>query len=275
MRNFYSMIILANKYNVVGIRDSTETEERMKRTKRVIGLLLVAVLLTGILPMSRQTVQAAGPYMKKLNVKWDLKKNKVVFIQEPYDGLKGKKGIHDGCFSGYGKRKTKVKLTSYKIKNKGNKKKLTFTVNFEMGWTPNKTEIHHMANSDSCWETGLIGGGKYFTLIDYKTGLCLENTKNKKKFNITIKGGKFKGSNKKWYKDDDGCKVYFYRKSKVKVTVTYPKDYKNLCIVVGGLNVTGEGYADIMADFWDGDVPFGKVSYYKKGRKNSHWIRVK
>lgn len=252
-------------------------EEQMKNiTKRVMGVLLVVALLVGVLPMSRQTVQAATPYMKKLNVKWDLKKNKVVSIQEPYDGLQGKKGVHDDCFSGVGKRKTKVKMTNYKITNKGNKKKLTFTVNFQLDWTPNKTEVHRMSKSDLCWETGSLGGGKYFTLIDYKTGLCLENTKNKKKFNVTVKGGKFKNSNKKWYKDDDGCKIYFYRKSKVKVTVTYPKDYKDLCIVVGGYNVmTGEGYADIMADFWDGDAPFGKVSYYKKGKKNSHWMRVK
>ena len=59
--------------------------------------------------------------MKKLNVKWNLKKNKVVTIQEPYDGLQGKKGVHDGCFSGVGKRKTKVKLTNCKITNKGKK----------------------------------------------------------------------------------------------------------------------------------------------------------
>ena len=90
MRNFYTMVILANKYDVVEIKDSTEMEEQMKNiTKTITGVLLVVALLVGVLPMSGQTVQAATPYMKKLNVKWDLKKNKVVSIQEPYDGLQG------------------------------------------------------------------------------------------------------------------------------------------------------------------------------------------
>ena len=57
------------------------------------------------------------------------------------------------------------------------------------------------------------------------------------------------------------------------MTVTYPEDYKDLCVGVGGYNQIKETKAD--KKLGKKGYPFGKSSFYKKGKTNSHWMRIK
>lgn len=230
--------------------------------KRGISLLVAAALalcMLGAIPGTAPEAQAAsGSHMKSLNLKWDLKKNKAVKCTEP--------------FAAIGKKPVTVKIKNYKVtqaKKKGYKK-LTFTVEWKRSWTPTKTQVHKAVNSSYREETGSVGGGYWYAITDYATGIDLE-TPNK--LDVTVKAGEFKFSNYKKVTDSDDCWWRLPRTCTKKVIVTYPADYKGLCIGVGGYNLKNSTKTD--EAFWNGEKPFGKTSYYKKGKTNSHWMRVK
>lgn len=59
----------------------------------------------------------------------------------------------------------------------------------------------------------------------------------------------------------------------MKVKVTYPKDYKGLCIGIGGSAALQNTAND--TKFWKGKAAFGKTSYYsKKDKSVAHFMRV-
>lgn len=226
----------------------------MKKTlKKAVCASMAAVLALGLTvsPALADEAQAAAkkPYMKALKLKWDLKKNKTVKITEPWAVI-GKKPATATVKN--------MKIT--KAKKKGYKK-LTFTVVYKRTWTPTKSEVHEMVDK----VTGIPGGGLYVAALDYRTGL---NGKD-----VTVKFGEWKWSNYKRVTDSHGCSFRLPRTAKIKVTVTYPEKYKNLCIGVGGYNQLTQTKADLRIG--EKGYPFGKASYYKKGKANSHWMRVK
>lgn len=207
--------------------------------------------------MPGQTLQAQAaskPYMKTANVKWDLKKNKTVTYKTKYVGI--------------GMKNQKAKISDYKIKNSKKKgyKELTFTVKWTRQWKLKNNEIHKMAYSNI--DTS-IGGESYYAVVDYNTGKSLEK-KNKQK--VTVKQiGKPKYQ-AKYYYDKDGCYVWISNITK-KVKVTYPKNYKGLCIGVGGSTSLKNTKND--TKFWNGKVAFKKTSYYSsKDKSVAHFMRV-
>ena len=197
--------------------------------------------------------------MKDIKVKWDLKPDKAVTVKALYAGI--------------GKKKESLKITDYKITNASKKgyKKLTFTFHYAKKWTPTAKDVHKILNSDELAESETIGESLYYGIVDYDTGYDLEGNND---FHVTVKSGKWKYEGAKKYSDSDGCWIKTAKSGSVKVTVTYPKDYKGLCIVVGADNVFDkDAYED--AAFWNGMYAFNATSMYIKGKSNSHWMRVK
>lgn len=226
----------------------------MKKTlKKMVCASMAAVLALGLTvsPAMADEAHAATkkPYMKTLKLKWDLKKNKTVKITEPWAGI--------------GKKPATMTIKNMKISKakKAGYKKLTFTVVCKRTWTPTKGEVHKLVNKAN----GSFGSGMYVATLDYKTGLDCED--------VTMKLGEWKWSNYKTVTDSHGCWFRVPRTAKVKVTVTYPEDYKDLCVGVGGLNQIKETKAD--KKLGKKGYPFGKSSLYKKGKTNSHWMRIK
>lgn len=225
----------------------------MKSTmKRVKAVVLVCALFMGLLyaPGQMNSVEAASKaYMKKLQVKWDVKNNKSITTQTIYGGIV-KKNLTAKI--------SKLKVT--KAKKEGYKKlTCTFTVKYPKLAA---SEVHKIAAK------GVFGAGYYYAIVDYDTGYSLE-TKNQ--FGVTVKA-KDKLDKKKTYRDKDGCWVYSHDVT-TKLTITYPEDYKGLCIGFGGYSTLNEKKAD--QKFWKGKKPFGTTSYYTKNKKNNHFMRVK
>lgn len=233
----------------------------MKTFKKIIATILMLSLCIGTLSMGTNVVSADAakkPYMKKLKLKWDLKSNKNVKFTQPIAAI--------------GNKKYTAKITKYKItdaKKKGYKK-LTFVYTSKRNWKPSKNQVHKIANSSFAKKNASVGSGQYYTLVDYDTGANLEMEND---YNVTVKSGEWKHKKYKKYSDDDKCWINLWTTSSVKVTVTYPEDYKGLCIGIGGAALLEESKADTA--YWNGEKVFGQTSYYKKGKKNSHFMRVK
>ena len=225
-----------------------------------IGPLMVKLAL----PAAAEEAHAAEkPYMKTLKLKWDLRKNKAVTSKEK--------------FAAIGNKAMKITIKNYKTtKLKNGKKKTTFTIAYNMSFKPTKKQVHKIANA------GYDGfrGDYYFAVIDYSTGLSLEKDSDlSKELGVTVKTSDWKHSGRKKYKDSDGCWVRYPSKSSVKVSITYPADYKGLCLGVWANNYLDDdlSYNSYLANerFWNCEKPFGKTAYYKKGKTNSHWMRIK
>lgn len=232
-----------------------------KLLKRVMAAVVVAALAAGVVvapAMADEAHAATKPYMKTLKLKWDLKKNKTLKITEPWAGI--------------GKQPATVTLKNFKITKakKEGYKKLTYKVVIKRTWNPTKSKVHKLVNNNYWWETESFGGGVWGAQVDYKTGQNLEAEND---FGVTVKTGGWKHSNYKKAKDWHGCWVKYPRTISATVTITYPEDYKGLCIGIGGSNLKQSTKADDA--FWQGAKKFGKTSYYKKGKANSHWMRVK
>ncbi len=229
-----------------------------KRKKGVVAVILAFACLFAMIPVRTQA--ATKNYMSKLNVKWDLKKDKTVTYKSVYAGI--------------GMKKQKAKVTDVKIKNSSKKgyKELTFTVKFTLKWNMKAEEVHKLVNSDYARShKGALGGYRWYTVVDYDTGTNLEG---KNSCNVTVsRTQNWKYSKAKKYRDSDGCEAYI-KDASIKVKVIYPSSYKGLCIGVGGSTKLGGGKND--AKYWKGSVPFGKTSYVsKKDKAVAHFMRVK
>ena len=239
----------------------------MRKMLKKSACVLTAVALSATmvaLPAAAEEAHAAEkPYMKTLKLKWDLKKNKAVTSKEKFSVLSTKT--------------TKITVKNYKTtKLKNGKKKTSFTIVYTQPFKPTKKQVHKMANAGY----SAVCGGSFYTIVDYETGKSLEgDSALAKQLGVTVKNSQWKLSGEKTYKDKDGCWVRYASKRYMKVSVTYPANYKGLCLGVGANNVMEESlrpaYLQANSAFWDGEKPFGKTSYYKKGKTNSHWMRIK
>ena len=196
------------------------------------------------------TVKKSTPVMSKLPIKWDLKNNKKVTCQyyvNPSIYKNGSVTIKD------------VKTTKGKKNNK-----VTFTVQWDRPNSLAKTEVARIRDSFTGY-----GFGYYYSVVDYQTGECLEG---ENAYGVKVKAGKWKESNEKTF--SDGSWWFSYpTKVTVKVTITYPKTYKDLCVVAGG-----QGDPDKANQFYDGKITFDKTNgvLYSKSHKNlCHAIRFK
>ena len=115
--------------------------------------LLTALALSATivaLPVTADEAHAAEkPYMKKIGVKFDLKKNKAVKSKEKVVGV--------------GNKNLKITVKNYKTaKLKNGKKKTTFTVVYDRSFKPTKKQVHKMNRSYN----GTLFGGFWVDIVD-------------------------------------------------------------------------------------------------------------
>ena len=240
--------------------------------KKLLSLVLTAALaVTGVVSSvgTVDKVQAESKeYMKKLDLKWDLKKNKNLTFTQNFG-----KGIN---------KKYSLKMTGFKVTNasKEGYKKLTVSFTITRKWNPTKNDIQKIINRCNKAGADYLPNGFYYTVADYDTGVSLEG---KNSYHVKVKSLKNKQHGvKKYYGTQKSNWVKLEKSCDVKFEVTYPEDYKGLCIGIGGSN----GYSKVVRSnntigkldelYFEGNksYPFGKTSFYKQGKKNSHWLRV-
>lgn len=234
-------------------------KKALSMKKRFAAALLTATVIAGsiLAPGQASYVEAASKaYMKTAYVKWDLKKNKTISYKTRLDRI--------------GTKKSNIKITKYKIKNSKKKgyKELTYTV--RAYYTPLTAKDVHKLPS------GIYTGpiiNCYTAVVDYNTGKALTKG-NKQKVTVKYSGWKLTcDNNRKVYRDSDGCIVEQGKYSDITVKVTYPKNYKGLCIGVGGHTSVNDTKND--TKFWNGKAVFGKTAYYnKKDKSYAHFMRV-
>ena len=225
--------------------------------------------------------KASAAVMSKVKINWDLKNNKTVKYSSAYGiylapklSNRSKTGpidtIHGKISNLFKKGSIQVKNFK-KVKTAGGKKyKVTCTLRFIQPTNFSKTEINQIGDFGGLtnyWGMNISG-----FIVDYQTG---ENLERKNSYGVSAKLGKWKhiGTNKYvlsdgWWSDP--------KISEVKVTVTYPKEYKDLCILAGGNSNRSkcDGQAD---SFDDSDINFKQATawYSKKDKLVCHGIRVK
>lgn len=225
--------------------------------KKIAAFLLMLAIATCFAFMPVQVQAAQKAYMKSVNVKWDFKKNKTISFKTKYAGL--------------GMMKRDVKMTNYKIKNSkiNGYKELTFTLKFSYIPKMSGTQVHKCVNSREFSKYNSIGGDFCYAIVDYNTGKSLTANKN---MDVYVQSSTWVYSPKKYYYDSHGCWIGTCSYSKT-IKVTYPKNYKGLCIGVCGNTVLKDTKKD--DTFWDGKTAFGKTTYYdKKDKSVAHFMRV-
>lgn len=229
-----------------------------KRMNRCSVLILAAAMLLTCIAFASPVNAASKADLKKANVKWDLKNNKTLKYKSAWTAI--------------GVKKHTVKMTKFKVKDAETEgyKQCSFTLTFNRKINPNKSQVKKMgAKMD---RIGTFGGNMYFTVADYTTGKSLEAEDNDKDVKVTsswkyTKWKKFKGKGGSW--------ISYARKTTVKVTITYPEDYKDLAIGVGGYPTVFS--TDILDPYWSGEKSFSstKKMYSKKDKSFAHFMRVK
>lgn len=245
----------------------------MKTTKKMISILLALVLGAGSIFSSATNASAAGKALGKLNLNWDLKNGKSyeVPIRLPVINKKG-----NGTIQIKNLKKANAKKKGYK--------KITFI--FECHGENIKLSNEEIV--DLCQSPAVDVGeisDKYVAIIDYASGMSLD-TKNK--YQVTVKSSSWKTTyypkqHSQYYEGEKLGQDWWWRcikMSKIKVTITYPKSYKNLCIGIGETVLIQNYMSDFKESkndkaFWKGKTSFAKTDMYKKWKKYAHFMRIK
>ena len=127
--------------------------------------------------------------------------------------------------------------------------------------------FHKGADSD------VVFGDHYYALVDYNTGMSLEDPSNA--FGVKVKVLKDKTKTTKKYRDYDGCWFYVVNKWTVKLSVKYPASYKGLCLGAIGSSASIASASAGTSEFFDGYRTIYRTKLYTKDRKNAHFMRIK
>lgn len=231
-----------------------------KVMNKFLGVLLVLAVVCGAVTLPQTKALAAAKGMETAKVKWDLKNGK------KYAGAVNYKCI--------GTKKMSMGIKNCKKVLVGDKYKITFTYwgkysNYKLSsWQVDKI-IDKARRNPGVYE-------KYatmYTVLDYVTGKSLECKNNE--YGVKVKSGKwiytyYKKNKAKRY---NGGWVRYPKTCTVKVTITYPKEYKDLCIGIGCMpyNIGGNKY---FGKNWNKEISFTQSAYYKKGKKYCHFMKV-
>lgn len=226
---------------------------RLMKRNIIVFVLVLSILCCDFLVAP---CKADTPYMKKMNVTWDLKKDKLF--------------TYRNCYGGIGLQDEYAKIIKFKKKSVGDEYKITMKIRFECIRTLNemskKKRDKFLRFSDG---DGFLGDYNV-VIADYKTGKCLYV---KNKFGVKADCDYEDYKEKTFYSSD-----YDYSETVVNsyayVTITYPKSYKNLCIGIGGSSSFEATMAD--EDYYNGEGSFKKTSFNcKKDKGVMHFMRVK
>ncbi|MBQ9001464.1 MAG: hypothetical protein IJ087_06390 [Eggerthellaceae bacterium] len=213
--------------------------------------------------------------LEQRGVKFDLKNGKTVNTSR--------------YLAGIGQQKWTAKLSGLKVSaaDEDGFKKATFTVTFKVKKPLTKSQSKKFTkawealcdgvNSPWCW-WGNVATSNRIVITDYVTGKSLYAADNAAK--VTIGGG---WEHSKWktyyvkmkkYPNDGKIGFRFAGVSKCNVSITFPENYENLCVGVGG---------DVNPKYAKGDSgytsspysePYWKTSWFKKASKGFHFIRI-
>ena len=223
----------------------------MKLIKKLGVLLTVLTLLISSVSLFPIKVQAKGkPYMKGVDVRWNLKPDKEVSFKTN--------------FNGYGYITVKVKATDFKIEESDQEGYNQLSC--KLVYTFPKLKL----SKKQVDKIIAVGKGFYYiwTVLDYDTGLSVEGQNDK---DVIVKSGDWEHSDNNYIcKGSNGDYTQYSKSVSKEINVIYPQNYKGLCLMVGGTT------QDLDEAFFNGEVPLKKTNYYKKGMKNlSSLMRVK
>lgn len=283
----------------------------MKRyLKKIVTVLCIITFLMSSVCLEQKSASALlkatdTNYMKRLNLKWDLKKGKNLTLTAKYPGI--------------GKQRFNVKMTTYKIENdsKNGYKKLTVAFQSIRKWNPTKKKVEKLLKTEFIKnekDYAFVPFVQGYSVTDYYTGISLEG---KNDLGVTVKEISAKEYGLKKYKGTTkGSYIRLAKKITCKFQVTYPQNYDGLCIGLLGVNSEGkyvtfvsekyneddnspivsvrdktigniddayfeaEKYTKIKKNVFKKDkengTPFqyGDTSYYLNGKSNAHWLQV-
>ena len=230
----------------------------VKRSLRIFAVVMALVcMMTTFCGMT--TALAEGKSMKSVKgITWDLKAKKEFKIPIQFSGV----GAID--------RRFKItKLSVGKISDTEKTATITFSMNVPKSIPASK--VHKIIKSKIYKKTGAISSGWYYAVVDYNTGESLEA---ENRFGVTVEVLNQKESNKKTYKDKDGCYVWC-KKVTYTIKITYPASYKGLCFGVGGFRKDTK--SSKVNKFFSGKITFDKAKdMFNPGNpKMAHFMRIK
>ena len=229
----------------------------MKTIKKLFCGLVLSLLLTVVLSgaYKESFAKEKKADLEKVNVKWTLKK--------------GKKLSYYSMYPVIGNLKSTVTMTKYKVsKTADGKKQIKFTVVYsDLCPNPTKDQIIELNNQFGGDEN--FAGRFYYAVVDYKTGMSLEAEND---LGVVVTEDSIKYYDTKYFDaDNDVNWVGYDNKVKISVTITYPEDYKDMVILVGGMK--SYSVTDDELDFFNGLKKFSEASFYGK-KKACYGLRV-
>ena len=222
------------------------------KKKLLTIIALVMVLVTGFASLPALAAETGTIAAEKALISWDLANGKTVKVKCTYPG--------------YGTGTMKLKLKNYKdIENADGNREITFSLVFRTsrvyGSTMSSDQFLEFAKCYFFWNREPFH--YYFSVIDLETGACLETANDK---NVTVE--KIKDWSNTWYalplEDPENCHLNLPDKTSVTVRITAPKDYKDMAIVAGGLNLVKDDIsinpAYDLPNFMSGEMSFYEIN---------------
>ena len=219
------------------------------RKKKLQAVILMAICLA----LAFGTVQVQARDMKSETagtVRWGYKTNKNL--------------VYWSYWGGVGMIKQNVKVTKWKDRWSGNagRRRLTFTLTFTRKKKPTAKQLINAATYYTINHPELdTSPGCYFAIVDYETGISLEDPKNP--YGVIVTHSNWRLSGKTTYKTK-GYSISMQNTS-VNVAIEYPASYKNMCIGFGGQNRVITTSNDRL--FWDGIFTFWQTDSYRSAQR--------
>lgn len=248
----------------------------LKSKSRFLALALACIM--SLLVLGPTLDVQAKDYGKSLELNNELKFNKTV------TNKKTALYYEETFFPTIQKGDVDVKVTC-KRKSSGNNYVVTYDVTYNFKKNP---QIKNKKAKYDDWLWGTLQKEACYTVFDYKTGKCLENTKLAKDLGIKVKttkdwkykwyGKQYYTYDKKWMKDMGYKKSDLWIRNPKTITysfkVTYPKTCKRAVVAIGFQNMMLD-YRDYYNDysnggktptkkFFDGTGKWGSTPYYKQ-----------
>ena len=226
-----------------------------KKHLRAVLLLMICMLMA----FGSARVQA-GNMKSETNgtVKWGFKFGKTL--------------TYYSWWGGVGMIRQNVKVTNWKDKAIGSgRRRLSFKLTFIRKKKPTAKQLVDAATYYTVYHPEIDDTSPdcYFTVVDYDTGMSLEDPQNP--YGVRVTHGKWRKSLGTTYKTK-GYGLTMTNAS-VKVKIEYPASYKGICIGIGGSNNISPTSNDNL--YWDGIFPFWMTDSYRSARykRISHFRR--
>lgn len=230
----------------------------MKHQKKHVWAVLFCVIC---MLMAFGSVETQAGNMKsetKGTVKWGFKFGKTLTYYSYWGGV--------------GMIRQNVKVTNWKDKKIGSgRRRLSFKLTFIRKKKPTARQLIDAATYYTVYHPEIDDTSPdcYFTVVDYQTGISLEDAANP--YGVKVTHGKWRKSAGTTYKTK-GYGLTMTNVS-VKVKIEYPASYKGICIGVGGVNRMSSTSNDSL--YWKGVFPFWMTDSYRSAsyKKISHFRR--